>query len=114
MRIRDWSSDVCSSDLANVISLNTLHFGDSRVEKAVRQAERLLEMDIPLLSHGETGVGKEVFVKALHQASSRSKPVHCGQLRGNPRRAGGVGTVRLRKRRLHRRQSKRQIGRAHV
>src|SRR3546814_11227283 len=73
MRIRDWSSDVCSSDLANVISLNTLHFGDSRVEKAVRQAERLLEKDIPLLIHGETGVGKEVFVKALHQASSRSK-----------------------------------------
>ncbi|MCA4960695.1 sigma-54-dependent Fis family transcriptional regulator [Pseudomonas sp. Y24-6] len=54
------------------ISLNTLHFGDSRVEKAVRQAERLLEKDIPLLIHGETGVGKEVFVKALHQASSRS------------------------------------------
>jgi len=58
---------------SNVISLNTLHFGDSRVEKAVRQAERLLEKDIPLLIHGETGVGKEVFVKALHQASSRCK-----------------------------------------
>jgi len=57
----------------NGISLNTLHFGDSRVEKAVRQAERLLEKDIPLLIHGETGVGKEVFVKALHQASSRCK-----------------------------------------
>ncbi|MEG2140671.1 MAG: sigma 54-interacting transcriptional regulator, partial [Bilophila sp.] len=57
----------------DVISLNTLHFGDSRVEKAVRQAERLLEKDIPLLIQGETGVGKEVFVKALHQASSRNK-----------------------------------------
>jgi len=58
---------------SHAISLNTLHFGDSRVEKAVRQAERLLEKDIPLLIHGETGVGKEVFVKALHQASSRCK-----------------------------------------
>lgn len=55
------------------ISLNTLHLGDSRVEKAVRQAERVLEKDIPLLIHGETGVGKEVFVKALHHASSRCK-----------------------------------------
>ncbi|XCY76775.1 sigma-54-dependent Fis family transcriptional regulator [Pseudomonas sp. CBR-F] len=55
------------------ISLKTLHFGDARVEKAVHQAERLLEKDIPLLIHGETGVGKEVFVKALHQASSRSQ-----------------------------------------
>ncbi|MDD1136277.1 sigma-54-dependent Fis family transcriptional regulator [Pseudomonas sp. TNT2022 ID233] len=59
--------------VSTAISLSTLHFGDSRVEKAVRQAERLLEKDIPLLIHGETGVGKEVFVKALHQASSRSK-----------------------------------------
>lgn len=58
---------------SSAISLNSLHFGDNRVEKAVRQAERLLEKDIPLLIHGETGVGKEVFVKALHQASSRSK-----------------------------------------
>jgi len=55
------------------ISLNTLHFGDSRVEKAVRQAERLLENDIPMLHHSEQRGGQEVFVKALHQASSRSK-----------------------------------------
>ncbi|WP_248731664.1 sigma-54-dependent Fis family transcriptional regulator [Pseudomonas sp. MWU13-2517] len=58
---------------STVIGLKALHFGDSRVEKAVRQAERLLEKDIPLLIHGETGVGKEVFVKALHLASSRSR-----------------------------------------
>ncbi|ROM53742.1 sigma-54-dependent Fis family transcriptional regulator [Pseudomonas rhodesiae] len=61
------------SPAPTAIGLKTLHFGDPRVEKAVRQAERLLEKDIPLLIHGETGVGKEVFVKALHQASSRSR-----------------------------------------
>ncbi len=64
---------VFSEPPAAAIGLKTLHFGDSRVEKAVRQAERLLEKDIPLLVYGETGVGKEVFVKALHQASSRSQ-----------------------------------------
>ncbi len=64
---------VFSEPASAPIGLKTLHFGDSRVEKAVRQAERLLEKDIPLLIHGETGVGKEVFVKALHQASSRSQ-----------------------------------------
>jgi len=62
-----------SAPASTAISLKTLHFGDARVEKAVRQAGRLLEKDIPLLIHGETGVGKEVFVKALHQASSRSQ-----------------------------------------
>ncbi len=53
-------------------TLASLNLGDPRVDKAVRQAERLLEKDIPILVHGETGVGKEVFVKALHHASSRA------------------------------------------
>ena len=54
------------------VPLSAVSLGDVQVEKAVRQAERLLEKNIALLIHGETGVGKEVFVKALHQASSRS------------------------------------------
>lgn len=54
------------------VPLSAVSLGDIRVEKAVRQAERLLEKNIALLIHGETGVGKEVFVKALHNASSRS------------------------------------------
>ncbi len=70
---RVFSEPAALAAAPQAIGLSTLHFGDSRVEKAVRQAERLLEKDIPLLIHGETGVGKEVFVKALHQASSRSK-----------------------------------------
>lgn len=54
------------------VALNGISLGDAQVEKAVLQAERLLEKNIALLIHGETGVGKEVFVKALHNASSRS------------------------------------------
>ncbi|MHC8319754.1 sigma-54-dependent Fis family transcriptional regulator [Pseudomonas sp. GB2N2] len=73
VQARVFAEPTVAAPAAAAISLNTLHFGDSRVEKAVRQAERLLEKDIPLLIHGETGVGKEVFVKALHQASSRNK-----------------------------------------
>ncbi|MFJ3481762.1 sigma-54-dependent Fis family transcriptional regulator [Pseudomonas sp. NPDC090202] len=45
---------------------------DERVAKASRQALRLLEKNVPLLILGETGAGKEVFVKHLHQASSRA------------------------------------------
>ncbi len=45
--------------------------GDPRIGKALRQAGLLLEKDIPVLIQGETGVGKEVFVNALHAASSR-------------------------------------------
>jgi transcriptional regulator of acetoin/glycerol metabolism len=46
---------------------------DPRISKALRQAGLLLEKDIPVLIQGETGVGKEVFVQALHEASSRRK-----------------------------------------
>ncbi|EGH16579.1 sigma-54 dependent transcriptional regulator [Pseudomonas savastanoi pv. glycinea str. race 4] len=54
------------------LDLEAISLGDAKIEKAVNQAQRLLEKDIPLLIHGETGVGKEVFVKALHQASARA------------------------------------------
>ena len=52
--------------------LRALSLGDARMDKAIRLAERLLEKDIPILVQGETGAGKEVFVKALHHASSRA------------------------------------------
>ncbi|MES2818965.1 MAG: sigma-54-dependent Fis family transcriptional regulator [Pseudomonadota bacterium] len=57
---------------AEGFTLANINLGDPRVDKAVRQAERLLEKDIPILIQGETGVGKEVFVKALHRSSSRA------------------------------------------
>ena len=47
----------------NGFTLASINLGDPRVDKAVRQAERLLEKDIPILVHGETGVGKEVFAE---------------------------------------------------
>ena len=66
------SASAPASVQADNFSLSSLNLGDPRVDKAIRQAERLLEKDIPILVHGETGVGKEVFVKALHHASSRA------------------------------------------
>ncbi|WNJ98087.1 sigma-54-dependent Fis family transcriptional regulator [Vibrio ruber] len=61
-----------------------LHFGDDRIEQAWQQAHKLIDQDIPLLILGETGVGKNEFVKALHQHSSRQhRPlmiVNCGAI----------------------------------
>ena len=57
---------------ASVHTSVALCAADERVEKAARQGQRLLEKNVPLLVLGETGVGKEVFVKALHRASSRA------------------------------------------
>ena len=51
---------------------------------ALKRATRLLDANVPLLVHGETGVGKEVFVRHVHAASTRSsKPfiaVNCAAL----------------------------------
>jgi len=56
---------------SNLITLERLSFGDQLVDRAVTQAKKVIEKDIPILIAGETGVGKEVFVSALHEFSSR-------------------------------------------
>jgi len=57
----------------NVIPLTDLEHGDERVERLVRQAHKIMEKDIPILIHGETGVGKEILVRSLHYHSSRAR-----------------------------------------
>ncbi|AXT70976.1 sigma-54-dependent Fis family transcriptional regulator [Vibrio sp. dhg] len=63
---------------------NDLHFGDSKVEHCWQQANRVIDKDISLLILGETGVGKNEFVKALHKNSQRKNgplvAVNCGAL----------------------------------
>ncbi len=73
IQARDFRPSASVEQSGKGFTLASINLGDPRVDKAVRQAERLLEKDIPILVHGETGVGKEVFVKALHHAGSRSK-----------------------------------------
>ncbi|MBR9787118.1 MAG: sigma-54-dependent Fis family transcriptional regulator [Vibrionaceae bacterium] len=68
----------------SISASNDLHYGDSKVEHCWQQANRVIDKDISLLILGETGVGKNEFVKALHKNSQRkSSPlvaVNCGAL----------------------------------
>lgn len=52
-------------------ALDALSFGDPTMDYNIRAAKRIVEQDVPLLLHGETGTGKEAFSKAIHEASSR-------------------------------------------
>jgi len=61
-----------SESVPDTLSLERLVAGgDPRVAYSVRCAERLVDKDIPIILHGETGTGKEAMAQAIHGASSR-------------------------------------------
>ena len=48
--------------------------GNSKIMKSVKErAARLAPIDAPLLIHGETGTGKELFARACHTSSPRAE-----------------------------------------
>ncbi|MDO7909919.1 sigma-54-dependent Fis family transcriptional regulator [Pseudomonas monteilii] len=57
---------------------------DAGLREQFRRALRVFERDVPLLLQGETGVGKEAFAKAIHQASTRRQApfvaINCASL----------------------------------
>jgi transcriptional regulator of acetoin/glycerol metabolism len=53
------------------VSLEELEHGDPLVRRCADHARKVLERGVPILICGETGVGKEVMVKALHGTSGR-------------------------------------------
>jgi transcriptional regulator of acetoin/glycerol metabolism len=57
---------------------------DAETEKSLYRAVRLLNADVPVLVWGETGTGKEIFARSVHERSARSgKPfvaVNCAAL----------------------------------
>lgn len=67
--------------------------GDSRgIRLAVGRARRAASRDVPVLILGESGAGKEMFARAIHQASPRrAKPfltINCAAF-SRDRRSGG-------------------------
>ncbi|MFZ1446414.1 MAG: sigma-54-dependent Fis family transcriptional regulator [Candidatus Dechloromonas phosphoritropha] len=50
-------------------ALAKLDTGDARWRAAADKARRIVGKPIPLLLHGESGVGKELFARAVHESS---------------------------------------------
>lgn len=69
----DFRNNSSKESDVDIISLEQFSFGDEKISRCIEQAERIIDKDIPILIHGETGVGKEVFVKGLHHYSQRRK-----------------------------------------
>ena len=65
-----------SDDPARRARLSGLHYlstGDVQVEALVNKVQRVLNKEIPLLILGETGTGKELLARAVHQDSNRAR-----------------------------------------
>lgn len=52
---------------------NTIITCDESMQKAIKLARRAAGLDCPVVVYGETGTGKELFVKAIHAESPRKK-----------------------------------------
>ena len=80
-RLRDKESlDV----LKNVVRKDGIVYSSKVMEELVALADRLAPLPLPVIIRGETGTGKEVFARYLHNHSPRSdKPfiaVNCGAI----------------------------------
>ncbi|HJV25854.1 MAG TPA: sigma-54-dependent Fis family transcriptional regulator [Aromatoleum sp.] len=54
---------------ARAVAAPDTEFGDDRIAQQLSVAARVIAKRIPVLLHGETGAGKEVFARALHKGS---------------------------------------------
>ncbi len=69
-QVRDRGSDNADVEDAQLVpSVPVGHFSDPRLSSQLALAAKVIARRIPVLLHGETGAGKEIFARALHQGS---------------------------------------------
>jgi len=51
--------------------LGNLHAGDEAMSRVVTRLRKVIDHDLAILIHGETGTGKEWLARAIHEESSR-------------------------------------------
>ena len=63
----------CPSSQPPFSGLHYLDTGDAQIAATLQKVRRVINRDIPLLVLGETGTGKELLARAVHQDSNRSR-----------------------------------------
>ncbi len=61
------------SHAAEPIGLAALTTGDAQMAAIAAKVRRVIDRDIPILILGETGTGKELLARAIHQESQRAR-----------------------------------------
>lgn len=76
-------ADLSLRTLEDIDGLDIVH-EDEQFNAVLQRAKRIARCAEPVLIHGETGVGKEVLARAIHEASPRSHrkfvPTNCAEL----------------------------------
>lgn len=71
----------------NLQNFNGFYYSSYKMQKIVQKAKKLAKSDIPIHIFGETGTGKEVLARAIHQESKRFYgpfvPVNCSAIPEN-------------------------------
>ena len=62
-----------SASPAEASGLKHLQTGDAHMDALIGKIRRVLNRDIPILVLGETGTGKELLARAIHQDSDRAR-----------------------------------------
>jgi len=63
----------CPSSQPPFSGLHYLDTGDAQIAATLQKVRRVINRDIPLLVLGETGTGKELLARAVHQDSNRAR-----------------------------------------
>ncbi|WP_137895578.1 sigma-54-dependent Fis family transcriptional regulator, partial [Ramlibacter sp. 2FC] len=81
------ASSVAAQRREQMSSLRYLDTGDPQVAATLQKLRRVQGCDIPILILGETGVGKELLAKAIHNDSARARhpfvAVNCASIPEN-------------------------------
>jgi transcriptional regulator of acetoin/glycerol metabolism len=65
------------------VQLCDLALGDPAMERNIGRAGKVVDSDVPILITGETGTGKELFARAIHNSGGTHKPfvaINCASL----------------------------------
>lgn len=63
----------CDAPVDRFDALHRLAGNDPGLVKSVKRLRSIGDHNLPVLLHGETGVGKDVFARAIHAASNRAR-----------------------------------------
>src|SRR3989442_1345608 len=90
-------------DLARASMFEDIVGSSAALRQVLAHVEKVARTDATVLIVGETGTGKELMARAIHQRSHRADAgLYPGELRGDPAGAHRLRTVRAREGRLHR------------